>query len=422
MKKPYSIKLYKTSSNQWKDGSYPVCLVVYKARKRKYISLGIGAMPYQWNNELECYVVDKRIKDLHPDREEYNNWLIEVKSRCKEIIDDFSRERIDWTLNQFEQRYLDKSKHSSVESYFQKHIEKLMRLGKIGTKNSYEATLKILKIFDSKFGKLSFQDIDYKYISRFDEYLRADRGNENITIKYHMKTFRSLINKAIRDGEASTSNYPFGKYGYSIAALEQETEKRYLPNEYIESLKNAKLENLTLSWVRNLFLFSYYCQGMAIIDMAYLKKRNVMAYEGGKYIVYRRQKTESKNSKILRIKITEPIQQILDWFKTNSSLVDDYLLPVVSISGYEGEKLYTHVRDRYKKYNRHLKKLGERLEFKDIRLSSYMSRHTYAMRLKNSGVSEDIISEALGHKDLSTTKVYLDSFQKDEIARANELL
>jgi integrase len=44
------------------------------------------------------------------------------------------------------------------------------------------------------------------------------------------------------------------------------------------------------------------------------------------------------------------------------------------------------------------------------------------MRLKNSGVSEDVISEALGHKDLATTKVYLDSFGNDEIAIANELL
>ena len=98
------------------------------------------------------------------------------------------------------------------------------------------------------------------------------------------------------------------------------------------------------------------------------------------------------------------------------------LTPCITNGSYEGEQLYNHIRDRYRKYNKHLKTLGKELGFEGIKLSSYMSRHSYAMRLKNSGIPEDVISEALGHKDLSTTKVYLDSFQKDEIAKANELL
>ena len=48
--------------------------------------------------------------------------------------------------------------------------------------------------------------------------------------------------------------------------------------------------------------------------------------------------------------------------------------------------------------------------------------HSYAMRLKNSGISEDVISQALGHKSLQTTKIYLDSFGNEVIDKANEVL
>jgi len=422
MKKSYSIKLIGGEKSKLKDGSSPIGIVIRKQGKRKIMFLGISALPEQWNSDFQLYIVDSRKKNLHSDREQNNKWLAEVKKRSDKILEEFEENRIDWTLNQFEQRFLNKSKHTGVEGYFQEYIDKLDRSGKIGNKKAYENTLGILKLFDSKFSRLSFNDIDLKYINKFDEFLRVERGLTNATIKYYIKTFRALLNKAIKEGEASSVSYPFGKTGYSISALEQESEKRYLPNDYLEKLKTTELKNHTLRWVRNLFLFSYYCQGMSFADVAALTTDNILVFEGGRYIAYRRQKTEGKDSKIIRIKISDNIQLLLNWFKNNTQLVENYLAPCVSISGYEGEKLYDHIRGRYRNYNKHLKTLGEELKFEGIRLSSYMSRHSYAMRLKNSGVPEDVISEALGHKDLATTKVYLDSFQKDEIAKANELL
>jgi site-specific recombinase XerD len=44
------------------------------------------------------------------------------------------------------------------------------------------------------------------------------------------------------------------------------------------------------------------------------------------------------------------------------------------------------------------------------------------MRLQNSGISREVISQALGHKDLNTTNTYLDSFGNEVIDKANEVL
>ena len=335
---------------------------------------------------------------------------------------EYEDSKTDWTLTMFEQEFLNRSKHTGVEGFFSNVIEKLTRAGNIGNATCYARTLDMLKKFDSEFSRKVFQDIDFKYVSRFDDYLKIDRGCKGNTVSYYMRALRALLNRAIKEGEASEVTYPFGKSGYSISALQQETVKRYLPSEYIETLKTAQLPTFTLEWVRNLFLFSYYCQGMSFIDVATLTNRNILKFESGKYIAYRRQKTEGKNSKIIKIKISENIQSLLDWFKTNTNLVEDYLTPVVTIEGYEGEQLYNHIRDRYRRFNKHLKTLATKLNFDGVQLSSYVSRHSYAMRLKNSGIPEDVISEALGHRDLSTTKVYLDSFQRDEIEKANEVL
>lgn len=422
MRTHFSIKLISGKKNIRKDGSLPVGLVVRKLGKRKIIFLGISAFPEQWNDQFELFETDGRKTKLHPDREKNNEWLGDIKKRCNKILENFDENKVDWTLNQFEQQFLSKSKHTGVEDYFLQHIDKLLNAGKIGNKIAYESTLAMIKLFDAKFGRLMFNDIDLKYIKEFDEYLENERGCGKNTRKYYIKTFRALINKAIKDGVASEATYPFGKNGFSIADLEHETDKRYLPKDYIEKLKTTKIDNFTMQWVRNIFLFSYYCQGMSFVDIASLTKNNIFTFESGKHIVYRRHKTEKKKSKPVKIKISENIQNLLDWFKMNTKIVDDYLTPIVSIPGYEGEQQYRHIKNRYKRYNDHLKSLGDFLGFDGIRLSSYVTRHSYAMRLKNSGIPEDVISEALGHKDLSTTKVYLDSFENDEIAKANEVL
>ncbi|MFR0893529.1 MAG: tyrosine-type recombinase/integrase [Alistipes onderdonkii] len=53
---------------------------------------------------------------------------------------------------------------------------------------------------------------------------------------------------------------------------------------------------------------------------------------------------------------------------------------------------------------------------------TYVARHTFATVLKRSGVSVALISESLGHSDLSTTQIYLDSFENSQIDAAMQHL
>ncbi|WP_369689225.1 tyrosine-type recombinase/integrase [Butyricimonas sp. Marseille-P3923] len=49
---------------------------------------------------------------------------------------------------------------------------------------------------------------------------------------------------------------------------------------------------------------------------------------------------------------------------------------------------------------------------------TYVARHSFATVLRRSGVNVGIISESLGHTDLKTTQIYLDSFENEQIDEA----
>ena len=203
-------------------------------------------------------------------------------------------------------------------------------------------------------------------------------------------------------------------------SLKEETRKRYLTNEDLLLIRNTPQESFSLEYTRRLFLFSYYCYGMSFQDMAYLTTRNIEKCEGGYHIVYKRRKLKNqKETKNLMVLITDDVKETLEWFKKNTVLVGDYLLPIITIN-HEGEKLYNHVLARSRRFNLNLTKLGKVLGIKTLKLTSYVSRHTFAMVLQRKRVARELISQALGHTNLETTNVYLDSFETnvmDEIAK-----
>ena len=61
-------------------------------------------------------------------------------------------------------------------------------------------------------------------------------------------------------------------------------------------------------------------------------------------------------------------------------------------------------------------------EIERLRLTSYVSRHTMAMTLQNQNVPREQISQALGHNNLTTTNVYLDSFDTNIMDKVAQLL
>ncbi len=91
-------------------------------------------------------------------------------------------------------------------------------------------------------------------------------------------------------------------------------------------------------------------------------------------------------------------------------------------------KVFAETENPFKQYNvgrfwkptrkrANLKRIAEMAGLK-VNLTTYVARHTFATVLKRSGVNIAIISESLGHSDLETTQIYLDSFENSQIDEA----
>ena len=86
----------------------------------------------------------------------------------------------------------------------------------------------------------------------------------------------------------------------------------------------------------------------------------------------------------------------------------------------------THITEKKKQIRIHnlLYKIDKQLKAiaklagLNVNLTTYVARHSFATVLKNSGVSIPLISEALGHSDLATTQIYLDSFENSQMDEA----
>jgi integrase len=408
------------------NGEYPIMMVITKYGKRQFISLNISTAEEFWDIQQERLVVFKGLRTMQKREEnekriKENALLERYNQRALDIIYDFEKEHVDWTLKQFKDNFFNRIVQGKVLPYLESHIQNLLETRHIGTASGYQKTLHIWKLYDKKLHDRLFVEVDYNYIVGLDNFLQK-RGCSGNTRHGYLKLVKSTFVKAIRDGVATKTNFPFGKNRFDITDLKEETTKRYLPTDYVQKLKDEKSEVPLQEFARQVFLLSYYFYGMSFVDMANLKQDNVVRLEKGDYIVYKRQKTRNrKNTKPISIRVTPEIEQLIAGLQEQREPLKDFLLPIVSRLKKTEIEHYKHVEKHRERYNQHLKKLAKEFDF-EFNLTSYVSRHTMAMQLQENEIPESIISQVMGHKKLETTKVYLDSLKTDVIDKAAEVL
>jgi len=421
-----TIVLY--TSKKYKDGNSPIMLRVTQNTKLKYFKIGddkFNVKLDKWDKGLGLVRSDKRV---NPEHKFLNSYINEKLNQAQKILDKFEERGIAWTFNMFEEEYRNKPKITKVKPFIEARITELQKQDKFNSSTVLKETVIILEKYDSNFGKLYFQDIDYKYIEGFYTYLKNVRGNRDTTIGIMLRGIRTILNEAINRGVGSKESYPFSKiYGatkiFKISKLEKRTTKRFLPKEYMIKLVEADILKPHLNWARQIFLFSFFASGLNFKDMAFLTADNIKTkyLEGGKeqkFIELSRLKTNES----LSIPITESLKSILIWAKANTTNNNEYLLPIITNKKLKGEKLNNHITQRRKRLNIHLRKLAGNLKFPEglLVISSYFARHSYATTMLRNGAQVEKISEALGHRNIKTTQIYLESFGMEEIAKLNE--
>ena len=219
---------------------------------------------------------------------------------------------------------------------------------------------------------------------------------------------RRIINLAQKDGLTDPTSYPFGADKYEIPS--PGNTKKAIKLEDIKKLYTYPLpESSQRAYLRDLWFFSYFCNGINMKDIALLRYSNLEKDT----IQFRREKTRRKNrtSKPIIIAVTDPVYKIINRWGNLPESMETYIFPI--LEGDPDERKYKSKENNIvRRVNREMQQLAIDAEV-DEHISTYTARHSCATILKQSGASIEYISEALGHLDVRTTENYLSSFNED---------
>lgn len=231
------------------------------------------------------------------------------------------------------------------------------------------------------------------------------------TVSFYMRNLRAIYNKGVRLGKINRVEEDLfyrvytGVYATPKRSAREEDIAKVVKWLEKEENKESSQKGSPLVFSSYYFLFCFYARGMSYVDMAYLKKTDIREDR----ICYRRRKT----GQLLEIKLTPEMKRILSFFRV---FVKDsmYLFPIVCREGEERLQYESGLRLQ----NRRLNQLSARIGL-TMSLTTHVARHTWATIAKKERISISVISESLGHRSEKTTAIYLASFDRHILDRAN---
>ena len=400
MKLPYKFLLRNKPD---KKGLYPIILRINKKRKSKIITVGLYCRRDHWDD------INEFITREDKNHLQKNQTLIELKTKARNLITSYRSEGVDYTLAEFENKFRDKEpERITVNDFFDKKIDFLTTAGNLGAAQPAINVKSSLQKFAGR--ELKFREFTPEFLRQYETFLRR-RGNSDGGIAFKMREIRTIYNDAIDEGIVSVTLYPFRRY--KISKLKGKSRKIALSQGEWDSLINIDLsEHPHLMRSHKYFTFSYYMRGMNFKDMMNLKWSDIRA---GK-IYYTRAKTKKK----FAIKITEPVQEVLDYFESKRG-ESPFVFPILLRKGMTAQQMFNRKHKVLRKFNSDLRTIAGMAGI-DQEITSYVARHSYATHMKQKGVSIEVISESLGHSNFQVTMSYLKEFEDDYLDDMNDIL
>lgn len=388
----------KTLSN----GEHPLMLRICKDGKKKYQSLGVSIKANQWDFARE------RPKPTCPNKEYILKLILDKQAELQQRMLELNTEQKEYTTTTLLHDEHRKFELKTVKQFYQELIEQYMANEKCGNRLIYKSSYNSINVFTNGNLEIPFSAIDVAWLNKYEKWLRS-KGNKETTMSLMFRTLRSAYNKAIESKCARKSDYPFTDY--RISKFDVSTEKRAIAKADVLKFSTdarpiGKQQYVQLS--KDIFIFSYLCGGINFTDIANLTKDNIIE---GKRLHYICQKT----GKLIKLGLSEEALQIIRRYAVESK---GYLFPILNTQLHKTPlQKQNRIHKMLGKVNKNLKLLAAQFGV-EANLTTYVARHSFASVLKKSGVNIALISETLGHSDLTTTQIYLDSFDNEQIDAA----
>jgi integrase/recombinase XerD len=328
-----------------------------------------------------------------------------IEERAAKVI----AELPEFSFEAFDRKFLNRAAKDDVFSAFKTQVAKLLKEGRAGTASSYECAQKSIAAFFDK-ATLPFSAVTPEFLRGYEQWMLSE-GKSLTTVGIYLRTLRALYNDAISSGDARQELYPFGKRKYVTPS--GRNVKKALVLKDIEKIFTYEPKHDGEARARDLWVFSYLCQGINVKDIARLRYRN-LEEERITFIRAKTERTSRQSLKPITVVRTPEIDQIIARWGKKGAKPDDFIFGLLE-PGLSPERELARVRNITKDINKYIKRIALAVSI-EKNVSTYSARHSFSTILKRAGAPIELISEALGHSDLRTTESYLDSFE-DKVKR-----
>ena len=354
----------------------------------------------EWNN-VSSSVITRGTEERKAYLEMVASKLKWSLERFTKIIAEKDKEKADYTVDDIVSEYNRQPECPTLFNFIRSMITKKTAAKRDGTAKTYSDSLASFSSFRN--GKdITFDDLNEDIINQYEAWMK-NKGLKRNSSSCYLRTFKTLYLKAVE--LELTEDRDIFRHVFTGFAT---TTKRAISIDAIKAIRKLNLENNpALAFARDMFMLSLYLQGMAFVDIAYLKKSDI---RNGQL-----QYSRKKSGQTLTISWEKPMQEIVDAY---SHLTKDtpYLLPIITKQDGMERKQYEKAEHNV---NRNLKKIGEMAGL-HIPLTTYVARHSWASIMRDMGNDITVVSKGLGHEDIKTTQIYLSTIDTAVVTRANK--
>lgn len=389
---------FRQSTVEGKEGT--LYFQIIHKRMARTVFTDCHILPEEWNRASSSVIIggtDERKAYLETVASKLE-WDMETFAK---IIAEKEKAKTGYTIDDVVSEYDRRPKCITFFTFIRSMVAKKAAAKRYGTAKTYHDSLVSFSSFRG--GKdITFDGLDGDVMVQYEAWMK-DRGLKRNSSSCYLRTLKTLYLKAIEQGLAEDKD--IFRHVFTGFAT---TTKRAISIEAIKAIRRLDLSNNpALAFARDMFMLSLYLQGMAFVDIAYLKKSDIRNGQ----LQYSRKKT----GQALTISWEKPMQEIVDAY---SHLTKDtpYLLPIITKQDGTERKQYEKAEHNV---NRNLKKIGEMAGL-HIPLTTYVARHSWASIMRDMGNDITVVGKGLGHSDIKTTQIYLSTIDNSTVMRANK--
>jgi site-specific recombinase XerD len=377
--------LFYLRTGRLKDGKAPLMARITVNKARKNISLKYQVEVNKWNGSKQI------VTGASPETKSLNKYIAEVRTELHNVYRQLQIDKKPISAEVIKSLFLNQEEDSrTVNQIIQYHNDTMKDHLSWGTAKNYYTTQKYITEFlkkKLKINDISLQQLNYKFLSDFEMFLRTHVPGENQkpcgnnTVMKHIERFRKIISMAVRNEWLKVD--PFVKFKPKFIRK----ERGFLTDEELRLIETKEISIARVEVVRDLFVFSCYT-GLAYRDSYNLTADQIqLGINGKKWIILNRQKTGIQASVPLLPKAIEIIEKYKDHPRCKES---GKLLPMIS----------------NQPFNYILKEIAVSCGITK-NLSHHLARHTFATTVcLMNGISMEGLMKMLGHNKISTTQVY----------------